>query len=868
MRRTAGSLVVATWVGLASPVGAQTSGGGGWTTPSEDTTSDNVRIVSWERPLPIALSRKARALIPLARSRPLPPALAAEVFSERTNALVALVGSPRFRALIHARDGADELRLVHAEPTYRAVTFQQYFFDDRDGTWAQVSGARVAIHLTSDGLGIQGITSFFQPDLGPPAAEIGAQDAHRTALAAAREWGAADPIVELEPDPIVVRRPAPLGGARPASEVRRGGDRKFFHARVGDRRVELAPVTQVLVDAETGGIGHVRVLSSGAAALPNYHSSQLANFVPLLLPDTAAVINQLLCTFFDGQGLDLDGKLRTFSTTWYPAHQVQDNPSQPYAMVSCDEIAPGRSFIDPLDIITFASDPQLDTALVNARVFRDNDNDWTEPSSHPKRHAVAAQFWGERVLGFFRTRGYWNRDHLVEFEPNKPAVAVPARVMTWYGAPATKFTEVSMYWLKDNPTTHELLKGNALIALGPPEGPFRTSVDLSSLGHEFAHSFTWDVAYSPGETGQSQPLAGLNTESFSIDEGIADCLSMLMLADNMADLGPRYGLTGNDAPFHLGADLYTNPDLGFKGNPNLDNPWDSDPGRYTYWSGQRKNFETETDADVNSTLVSGPCKLLITGGTQPQLSNTRTNVPQSAVALHEDRLVSYKRLSDLLFYTWLETKAAPTYGSYHDLIDILAANEKHLGAGESGAERVRRAFAQYGFGRGTEFEPNSVPQINTNAQSRSRNLLSVGKRHRRAIVGEVCDNGNDKDEDVFLLNERVAPGDFISFPLIDTAAFDVRFWRENACGFDDKYCTYQRQVFPEPVVDVVPGTATSPDSVDTSFTFPKGPGGAVNPGGNKWRPVYVGVRRKSGPCNQTYALDVEIQRGPGNEVYP
>ncbi|MBX3131613.1 MAG: hypothetical protein KF718_33155 [Polyangiaceae bacterium] len=625
--------------------------------PSEDETGDNVRI-SWELPLPITLSRRAKALLPTARLRPLPPAVATEIYAERTAALTELVKSPPFRALLHARDGVDALRLLQADPTRRAVTFQHYFFDARDGTWAQVAGAQVALHLTPDGIGLQGVTTFFQPDLDPPPAAIGWHDARRIAVELATEWGAANPFVALEPGPVVIRDPAPFGGARPASQVRRGGDRKFFRARVTDQARQLAPNVQVLIDAETGKIGRVRTLSSQDTPSQPFGSARIGDWVNLTLSNLPALLNQLFCTFFDGTGLDLDNTLRTFSTTLYPPSQVQDDPSRPYAMVSCDETAPGRSFIDPLDIITFAANPHPDKDLVNARVFRDDDNVWSEPPTHPKRHAVAAQFWSERVLGFFRSRGYWKRDHA-----GVGNTVVPARVLSWYGAPIDGLAESRHYFLQTT-SENKLLVGNSLLLFSEPTDVFRTSVDLFTVGHEFAHSFTWDVAYAPGETGQAKPLAGFNTESYSIDEGIADCLSMLMLAENIADLGPRYKLTGVDAPFHLGADLYDNPDLGILGFPNLANPWHSEPRRFTYWSGERDTSSTNQGAEDNSTLVGGPCKLLITGGSQPRLASDVLNVPQSAVSLggtspSTNRPIAYARLSELLFYTWLETRPRP-----------------------------------------------------------------------------------------------------------------------------------------------------------------------------------------------------------------
>lgn len=205
-------------------------------------------------------------------------------------------------------------------------------------------------------------------------------------------------------------------------------------------------------------------------------------------------------------------------------------------------------------------------------------------------------------------------------------------------------------------------------------------------------------------------------------------------------------------------------------------------------------------------------------------------------------------------------QATPAYGSYHDLIDILAANAKHLGwgAGDTMSERVRRAFDQYGFGRGKEVEPNSGPQLNANDGHMQRNLMASGKRHRRAISGEVCGT----DEDAFPINERVAVGDLVSIELSNRDSFELRVWQTQPCPFDDKTCTKQFQVFPKPADD-----GSSVDTGAISFSFPPGSGGA-SPSGSKWRSVYLGVRRKSGPCTQSYTVYVEVVRAVGNEVYP
>lgn len=172
---------------------------------------------------------------------------------------------------------------------------------------------------------------------------------------------------------------------------------------------------------------------------------------------------------------------------------------------------------------------------------------------------------------------------------------------------------------------------------------------------------------------------------------------------------------------------------------------------------------------------------------------------------------------------------------------------------------VTRTCQRYGFGRGKEVEPNSAAHLIASDARKHRNLLATGKRYQRAIAGEVCGT----DEDVFPVNERVAVGDDVRFLNVNTSTLDVRFWYTQPCAFEDKLCTKTYQVFPKPAPD-----GTSPDSDERSFVFPQGSGAVIPPGGSKWLRLYMGVRRKAGPCNQAYSAEVEIVRGKGNEVYP
>jgi hypothetical protein len=363
---------------------------------------------------------------------------------------------------------------------------------------------------------------------------------------------------------------------------------------------------------------------------------------------------------------------------------------------------------------------------------------------------------------------------------------------------------------------------------------------------------------------------------------------MLTLAEATQEapypLGPKYQSLGAGAPFHLSVGSYKDASVTATGFPNLDDPSNSTFGvdlTYTYWVGQQPLASVpgdplQTKSELDSTLVGGACKLMTAGGLQPTLPSgtfvtggdaMRNTLGASATGV-PDTALGYQRLGELLLYTY--TKAHLNPATREDFIDTLALNANLLAIGNWGVpfidmdERVRESFAEYGFGRSTEFEPNSPQNINDSILANfPKNLIAAGKRYSRPIEGELddCD-----DEDFFVLNERITIGDKITFDVQVTqpgALAEVRFYQADSCDFDSEQCSTQRQEYPIPAPDgstVYGGDPPQPVANGT-FTWQSLSSGGVGGGGSTYRTVFVGIKLFPGTgCSASYKLEVQLLR--------
>jgi hypothetical protein len=369
---------------------------------------------------------------------------------------------------------------------------------------------------------------------------------------------------------------------------------------------------------------------------------------------------------------------------------------------------------------------------------------------------VNGQYWGERALRYFKKHGYTKR----------VGSNIPVRYVGWQRGYAEQawFTRLNT----------SLGTDNGVISVGVGGERFKTSADPMVLAHELGHSLWEDVLPHPAD----------KTEEKAIYEGLSDCFAMAAMNDMQQEWlsdpansppHPGYQDLGTYAPFSFWAGSYVNEDTAplTPGYPNLWNPkksWPLDwpaPGfKFTVWSGDRSS---PSDHERDSTLFGAVCRLMVTGGPTVAVENTSVKVPAAVTgggSLHDalasvqgvvDRQLGFARLTRLMMFTFLEAQKPPT--SFHDLIEILAVNRKMLATNEwfetGSEEKQRRTFAEYGFGRGSESESNTAIMVSQLGDTAAANLIAVGSRFSRPIAGTLC----DKDEDFFVVNETVAPGD-------------------------------------------------------------------------------------------------------------
>ncbi|MBK7583618.1 MAG: hypothetical protein IPI67_25920 [Myxococcales bacterium] len=203
------------------------------------------------------------------------------------------------------------------------------------------------------------------------------------------------------------------------------------------------------------------------------------------------------------------------------------------------------------------------------------------------------------------------------------------------------------------------------------------------------------------------------------------------------------------------------------------------------------------------------------------------------------------------------------------LIDVLAAGAGQLAKNRwflpqnATSEKVRRAFAEYGFGRGSEgSEAHGHLEI-INKQTKSENLIATGLTYYRPITGKLCCS----EEDFFVINEEARQGDSVEYEIVPPKGvkIEVRLYDEQPCPFQEpttiQYCAKDHQLYP-PV---------SGPNYDTPEGFdPPAKAIALFPTKSGFWPIYVGVRLKQPPStsgNVAYSLTVKIIRGSGS-VYP
>lgn len=813
-------------------------------------------MLEWARPFPIpGLSRYARAVISASRVGRVPAVALQKAYAERAAVLTELVQSADMSTLLGIRPGRDLLEPLPGRLDAGSTAFQQKLVGSPTEPAVRVESARVSFYFGADGVSVSAITSGFQPDIAPTPVLVSPADAVAIANEALLERGA--PPLELVYDPpeLVVRRaPFPGGGARPSSMVRRVNDHGYYPVTFRDTDyAEMADVV-VNVGAYTGEVERVFPLSSHQVAVVNW-SDFLDQRVTLNPPVLSDISSFIFCMAFDGSGTDPDGVERFFSTYY-------DKPSQKYYTKSCGEY-PDRMILKD-DVQSFAPTLQIPTL---SNYLNDADNAWDVPGQTATPHAVATQFWGERVIRYFKRKGHATRN-----DTKQTPIQFRAHIGT-------------NYTLKNYAAWGPGQTPNGIINIHPP-GPFKdnpvaslaTCADPAWVAHEFGHSIVNEAL--------GQPLGDETQEVAAISEGLSDCFAGLILSESVGDLGPQYQSAGKEqAPWKLTYGSFRGSFPNTAGFPNLVNPkltWFGQDLPYTYWAGQQTKalvfkqpgeLKQTSDYEVNSTLFGGVCKLMVTGGPNPVLDDTKKETgggdPDDALAPGlGNELLSAERVGELLVETFTNTKQYPQ--TFHTLIDVLAAGAGQLAQSRwllpknATSEKVRRAFAEYGFGRGSEgTAPHGHLQI-TDKQTKSENLIATGLTYYRPITGKICCS----EEDFFVVNEEARQGDSVEYTISGSklGTIEVRLYDDLPCAFKKEdtviqYCARDHQFYPPvsaPNYDT-PETLVPPPHAEAAFPAKAGA-----------RPVYVGVRLKQPPLasgDVPYTLTVNIKRGSGS-VYP
>jgi hypothetical protein len=176
-----------------------------------------------------------------------------------------------------------------------------------------------------------------------------------------------------------------------------------------------------------------------------------------------------------------------------------------------------------------------------------------------------------------------------------------------------------------------------------------------------------------------------------------------------------------------------------------------------------------------------------------QTSLTQNHQGPQPVLVNEEENMSH--LEELLIATVQSGKITPSSG-FRDVMDALAdtaedlaiKNQKlHNGRWgdhvlyESFPGFVRWAFSAYGWGRLTESGVHGPRQVRTLGTTAGLNLIGANENNPEPIEGCTCKG----DQDFYVLNERVRPGDTINFEVQSNGQIATRIFVNDPCtGFD------------------------------------------------------------------------------------
>lgn len=707
------------------------------------------------------VNREARCAEVLPACRPLRDGAACPGFTTASDPVLRLLRSPVVAALTGLQPG-DEVRFAGVvESTSLAyVTYQHFVTIAPAGTPQRipVMGSTLVIHTDVGGHGVLALTSHLAAGfVAPEGSLVSESDAKAAAVEHLIGQG-----VEVAPD-----------GAQ---------DVKLVAVRVEARESESSDhLAYAMTFQPSEGV-------AGAAVLIDANDQRLlaGDLIaplkfqvipgPVKLVQVPAIDKLITCWTDQGNGKDRFGSSREFSTSLLALGEPPMPVNYTFGTASCGELDDSVGWRDVVTFSTGASGKLPQGSDVSAKdLFTSKTNSFTDSS------AVEAQHWGEKAIRYLKTLGVKERKTVAV----KDGALIPIRMLMAPNAPVDngEWSAPVLDLVNVAPYTTVLQEGNGQVLFGAGDGTKDGSwTGPSVIAHELFHSVVWDHVTNGGKLS-----ATASDEYAAIFEGLSECFEMLFIHAHKSQMA--FDQVPPD-PFHLASDVFKLVGDQELGDPNLANPRESVFGGRRSWRG---DWDGSGARHANATLLSGVCKLLVTGGHNPDpIYKTWAVTPGSAVT-HAlgwstsgglpDQELGYQRLERLLIETVVSGGLKPS-ADFHAVIDALAAKAEALninqkwgmGFGKAG-ERIRRAFGAYGWGRGEEGEPNEVANM-TSGDAEAKNVVGVGNKYSRTISGDVC----CQEEDFLVLSEKVQGGATLSWT-INKGKHRVRVFVDEPCSF-------------------------------------------------------------------------------------
>ena len=770
-------------------------------------------------------------------------------FSATTDPVLKFFRAPEVAVALGLSD-LDELRFADVTRVDdRIVVTYQHVSRLSDGNIVPVDHSRVQVEITQPAPRIVGVTSHLSSglSLGPEptlstlqAIELGAD-----------AFAGSDVPVDLS---LVSAQHARLTSVRVPASTDLGYADRYAWAMVFPRAPGLAG-HRVVVDGETGEV--LFFSKEGPLGV-----TPIAEIQPAFPIDPAA--DFFICVLSEGRGLDRFGIQRLFSTTAMP---IKDFPgTRTFGTTSCPEIGRG---IGQDEIVTFLLSPpdangtqgmRLTNKVWSEDVFTNDFNVFADPS------AVETQHWGEKAVTYAKKLGFDGRRTRAAKDDSPLAM----RALMGPNAVVVPTAEWSAFSPDPNvPASTTLLQegnGTMLFGIGSP-GKSKSWSSPSVIAHEFFHSVLYDQW-------QLAKVAKLSPDYTTIAEGLAECFEMAFIHAYQGEIGFDQV---PPSPFHLATGVFESVEDQEVGEPNLVQPRDSAEGQRLAWRGAVEEPET---AHRKSTLISGACRLLIQGGHNLDPVYRDWAVTPGKDITHSlgwpvaggpvDEEVAFERFEQLLFATVSGGRVTGA-SEIPDLIDAMAKHAGELAVSKKwpiptsqAKDRVYRAFAVMGWGRGKEQEPNQPNDFAfvLDSSDAARNLIATGAHYSRPITGKACcGESKDKVQDFFVLDERVQGGTTISWSItkdpnskIALGPMRVRIYLDKPCEFPDPTATSDSCSLQHQIAPMVNGQGLVKPDVG-------GESGQVVVPGNQRHIVFVGVSPANEPTPSSggeYSLSVRL----------